>query len=129
MDKMDLVDEIVDLFPEIENGCVYGSLAVVVCNDGSYWHCRLDDGIDKDLEFRAANVQMQDALAESLLSSEELLIVKDDKEHKEAKMELEQPSQVSVESFNGDYYGTKQQIINEVMPGAFDAPWGSDFSL
>ena len=124
------IDEIIELFDEVENGCEYGSLGVVVCEDGSYWFCKRDvEILSKDIEFRAANVQMQNALAESLLSPEESLIARDDKELKEAKMDLEQPTQARIESFNHDYYGSKQKIIDEVMPGAFDAPWGSDFSL
>ena len=124
------IDEIIELFDEVENGCEYGSLGVVVCEDGSYWFCKRDvEILSKDIEFRAANVQMQNALAESLLSPEESLIARDDKELKEAKMDLEQPTQARIESFNDDYYGSKQKIIDEVMPGAFDAPWGSDFSL
>ena len=124
------IDEIIELFDEVENGCEYGSLGVVVCEDGSYWFCKLDvEILSRDIEFRAANVQMQNALAESLLSPEESLIARDDKELKEAKMDLEQPTQARIESFNHDYYGSKQKIIDEVMPGAFDAPWGSDFSL
>ena len=124
------IDEIIELFDEVENGCEYGSLGVVVCEDGSYWFCKRDvEILSKDIEFRAANVQMQNALAESLLSPEESLIARDDKELKEAKMDLVQPTQARIESFNHDYYGSKQKIIDEVMPGAFDAPWGSDFSL
>ena len=124
------IDEIIELFDEVENGCEYGSLGVVVCEDGSYWFCKRDvEILSRDIEFRAANVQMQNALAESLLSPEESLIARDDKELKEAKMDLEQPTQARIESFNDDYYGSKQKIIDEVMPGAFDAPWGSDFSL
>lgn len=124
------IDEIIELFDEVENGCEYGSLGVVVCEDGSYWFCKRDvEILSRDIEFRAANVQMQNALAESLLSPEESLIARDDKELKEAKMDLEQPTQARIESFNHDYYGSKQKIIDEVMPGAFDAPWGSDFSL
>ena len=124
------IDEIIELFDEVENGCEYGSLGVVVCEDGSYWFCKRDvEILSRDIEFRAANIQMQNALAESLLSPEESLIARDDKELKEAKMDLEQPTQARIESFNDDYYGSKQKIIDEVMPGAFDAPWGSDFSL
>ena len=124
------IDEIIELFDEVENGCEYGSLGVVVCEDGSYWFCKLDvEILSRDIEFRAANVQMQNALAESLLSPEESLIARDDKELMNAKMDLEQPKQARIESFNHDYYGSKQKIIDEVMPGAFDAPWGSDFSL
>jgi hypothetical protein len=64
---MNKIEEIIELFDEVENGCEYGSLGVFVCEDGSYWYCKLDDNIDKDIEFRSANIQMQDALAKSLL--------------------------------------------------------------
>lgn len=127
--KIELVEEIIDLFDEVENGCEYGALGVFVCKDGSYWFCRLDDPIDEDLEFRSANIQMQNALAKSLLNHEELFIEEEDERSEEKRMDLVQPTQARIESFNDDYYGTQEQIINEVMPGAFDAPWGSDFSL
>lgn len=124
------IDEIIELFDEVENGCEYGSLGVVVCEDGSYWFCKRDvEILSRDIEFRAANVQMQDALAKSLLDPEELFIAKEDERIQEKRMDLEQPKQARIESFNHDYYGSKQKIIDEVMPGAFDAPWGSDFSL
>ncbi len=44
-------------------------------------------------------------------------------------MSYEQPSRNEVEILNRDYYGTHAQIINETMAGAFDVPFGNDFSL
>ena len=124
------IEEIINEFEEIENGCEYGSLAVVVCEDGSYWYCNRDfEALSKQIEFRKAPVNMQDALAESLLEPEALFLSQEDKSEEDRKFDEEQPSRVRVESFNQDYYGTKDEIINEVMAGAFEPPFGSDFSL
>ena len=130
MEKMIELSEIIELFEEIENGCEYGALGVFVVEDGSYWFCNRDvEVLSKQIVFRAANVQMQDALAESLLSTEDKFLSDVDTELKEYRMDFLEPSQVKIESLNDDYYGTREEIINEVMAGAFDAPFGSDFSL
>lgn len=122
--------EVIEMFEEIENGCEYGSLGVFVCKDGSYWFCKLDvEILTKDIEFRAANVSMQDALAKSLLTDEELFIHQEDERAMDIRMEVEQPSTVRIESFNLDYYGTQQEVIDQVMPGAFEPRFGSDFNL
>ena len=117
------LDEIIELFKEIEDGCEYGPLGVFVLEDGSYWYCNRDSILTEDIEFRQANVNMQEALALSLLEPEEQFLHREDEIAQDIKMEQ------SMDVQNLDYYGTRQEAINEIMKGAFEPAFGSDFSL
>ena len=119
---IDILD-IIELIDEIEFGCEYGALGVVCCKDGSYWYCNRDTILTPDIEFRAANVSMQDALAESILDPEERFLAAEDVIIADKRME--QPIHIQ----NLDYFGTKDEVINEVMAGAFEPPFGEGFSL
>jgi len=124
---IDILD-IIELIDEIETGCEYGALGVVCCKDGSYWYCNRDvEALSSDIEFRKANVSMQDALAESLLEPEELFMKQEDDRVLEIKNGFD--TREYNETANLDYYGTKQQIIDEVMQNAFEEPFGFSFSL
>ena len=119
------LNEICEMFEEIEFGCEYGSLAIVKCEDG-VWYCNRDiETLSKSIEFKRANISMQEALRVSQLDEEELFLEREDL----AAQEMAYSSQNDIERMNLDYFGTKREYVDTFFSNAFEPRFGFGFSL
>ena len=118
---MVFLEEVIELFDEVEDGLELSGVIVVECEDG-IWYCQRDIELQETTEFKMATENMIELYRKSKLTLEEKIC------------ELEEESKIAepwldTRACELDYYGSRAQAINESMAGAFEPAFGSDFSL
>lgn len=124
------LEEISEMFDEVEEICEFGSLAVVKLSDASFWFCNRDvDVLTPEIEWRSAPVQMQEALSESLVEPEEKIMREEESDKNFSAFEYRNSSFGMERENMIEHTGSQEKYLNDFFGGAFDPRFGSDFSL